>query len=111
MKNPSSKILALPVCLGLTLLPRAAGATLDPIDGVPNKSIQDVLGSMTTWLIGFGITLCVLMIIWGGLNYVAAVGDEERVKQAKKTIHYAIWGIAIIGLSYAMLKVINDILI
>lgn len=111
MKIASKKILAPTLCLLLALAPRSAGATLEAIPGVPSKSIQDVLGDMTKWLIGFGVTLCVLMIIWGGLNYVASVGDEERIKQAKKTIHYAIWGIAIIGLSYAMLKVINDVLI
>lgn len=111
MEISSPKIFTRLLGLSLALLPQLASATLTPIEGVPNKSIQDVLGDMTAWLIGFGVTLCMLMIIWGGLNYVASVGDEERIKKAKKTIHYAVWGILIIGLSYAMIKVVNDVLI
>lgn len=109
MKTLKKKILAKFFCLIFLLSPAAAFA-LEPIEGVPNKSIERVLGDMTEWLVGFGITLCVLMIIWGGLNYAASVGDDERIKKSKKTIHYAIWGILIIGFSYAIIKVVNDIL-
>lgn len=110
MKITKKKILTKAICLISIISPVAAFATLEPIEGVPNKPIEEVLDDMTAWLVGFGITLCVLMIIWGGLNYAASVGDDERIKKSKKTIHYAIWGIAIIGFSYAIIRVVNDIL-
>lgn len=112
MKNPAKKELAVLVCLISSFAPLSALASLADLEGVaPDKSIKDVLADMTTWILGFGVLLCVILIIWGGLTYVASVGDEQRIEKAKKTIHYAIFGIIIIGLSFAMIKVVNDVLI
>ena len=111
MKISIKEILAASVCIFLYSFPVIASATLEPIEGVPNKSIEEVLGDLTEWLVAFGVTLCMLMIIWGGLNYTASVGDDEKIKKSKKTIHYAIWGILIIGFSYAIIKIVNDVLI
>ncbi|MFA7169336.1 MAG: hypothetical protein WC178_00610 [Candidatus Paceibacterota bacterium] len=97
--------------LFLIFFPITTFAELAEIEGVPHKSIDEVLGDLTEWLVGFGLTLCVLMIIWGGLNYVASTGDEERITKSKKTIHYAVWGVLIIGFSYMIIKVVNDVLI
>lgn len=105
------KIPARYLAIGACIIPASAIAALDPIQGVPNKPIDAVLNDVTSWLVGFGITICMLLVIWGGLNYVASTGDEERIKKAKKTIHYAIWGILIIGLSYAMISVIDRVLV
>lgn len=105
------KKLAACLCLFLALSPRVAGAILEPIENIPNKPLDDVLDDIITFILGLGILLSVLLIVWGGLNYVASVGDEERIKKAKKTIHYAILGTMIMGLSYAAIEVINDVLI
>lgn len=98
------------VCLALSFAPLSAVAALEPIEGVPSKSISDVLDDLTSWVLGFGLALCVVMMIWGGITYIASAGDAERIGKSKKTIHFAIYGIAIIGLSYAMIKVLNDLL-
>lgn len=112
MKNPAKKELAALVCFMSSFAPLSASASLADLQGVaPDKSIEDVLADMTTWILGFGVMLCVVLIIWGGLTYVASIGDEQRIEKSKKTIHYAIFGLAIIGLSYAMIKVVNDVLI
>jgi len=98
--------------LFLSALPKvaSANAALEEIPGVPSKPLDQVLGDVTDWLIDFGIMLCVLLIVWGGVNYVAAMGDEQRITSAKKTIHYAIWGIVIIAFSYAILEEIDNTL-
>ncbi len=112
MKNSARKGLAASICLISSFAPLSAFASLADLENVaPNKSIEDVLADMTTWILGFGVLLCVILIIWGGLTYVASVGDEQRIEKSKKTIHYAIFGLAIIGFSYAMIKVVNDVLI
>lgn len=97
------------IVLSLLSFPVSAQAALTKISGVPTKSIEDVLGDATDWLIGFGISICVLMIIWGGVNYVGSTGNQDAAGKAKKTISYAIWGLLIIGLSYALIKVIDEI--
>ncbi|MDD3006438.1 MAG: pilin [Candidatus Pacebacteria bacterium] len=111
IKQSAKESLAKFVCLVSSLLPFAVSAKLEAIEGVPSKPLTDVLSDLTKWVLEFGLALCVILIIWSGITYIAATGDEERIKKSKKTIHYAIYGIAIIGLSFAMIKVVNDVLI
>lgn len=109
--RPAKKKLASCLYIFLLSIPAYASAALAPIPGVPDKSIDAVLNDIISWLLGLGITLCVLMIIWGGINYTASVGDQQRADKAKKTIHYAIWGILIISLSYAMIALVDKVLV
>lgn len=111
IKNSAEKNLVKFACLVSWLAPLSALAKLEKIDGVPSKSLTEVLSALTTWLLELGVALCVVLIIWGSLNYVASTGDEERITKSKKTIHYAIYGIAIIGLSFAMIKLVDSVLI
>ena len=75
---------------------------------------DDFMGSVqniANWLLGFVTLLSVLAIIWGGTIYVASSGDEDRTRTAKKTIKYAIMGLAMAGLAYALVTlVVGDIL-
>jgi hypothetical protein len=90
-------------------IPKITAAALTPITGVPTKPIEDVLEDATNWLIGFGISLCILLLIWGGVYYVGSSGDQEKAQTAKKIVKYALMGIFIIGISYAIISVIDDI--
>jgi hypothetical protein len=44
----------------------------------------------------------IIFIIYGGFRWMTAGANEENVKQAKHTIKSAIYGLAIIMLSYAI---------
>ncbi len=46
--------------------------------------------------------LAVLMIAWGGSSYVTSHGDQTKMEAAKKTIMWAIFGLLIIVVSYAI---------
>jgi hypothetical protein len=50
--------------------------------------------------------IAVLVIIWGGINYIAAAGNEDTARTAKKTITYGLIGVVIAGFAYAIVKVI-----
>jgi len=43
--------------------------------------------------------ISVIMIIYGGFRYITSSGDSGKVTNAKKTIMYALIGLAIVGLS------------
>jgi hypothetical protein len=50
------------------------------------------------------------MLIYGGLRYVLSGGDSKKVTDAKNTIMYAIIGLIISILSYAIVNfVINAV--
>ena len=50
--------------------------------------------------------LSVIMLIYGGLRYILSNGDSKKVDAAKNTILYAIVGLIIAMLSYAIINFI-----
>lgn len=48
--------------------------------------------------------LAVIMLIWGGIRYVLSGGDSGAVSSAKKTIIYAVVGLIVAILAYAIVN-------
>ena len=48
--------------------------------------------------------LAIFMLIFGGIRYVVSGGDATRVKDAKNTILYAIIGLVVAILGYAIVQ-------
>ncbi|MFA6097245.1 MAG: hypothetical protein WC788_06475 [Candidatus Paceibacterota bacterium] len=66
---------------------------------------------MTNWILGFVASMAVLAIIWGGIKYTYSLGDQNTASEAKKVIKYALMGLVISGISYALVVVfVNTIL-
>ncbi|MEK7163966.1 MAG: hypothetical protein AAB768_02360 [Patescibacteria group bacterium] len=47
------------------------------------------------------------MLVWGGIEYISAGGDKERLGNSSKRITHALIGIVILLGSYALFKLIN----
>jgi hypothetical protein len=52
--------------------------------------------------------IAVIVLIIGGLNYVTSTGDAARIKKAKDTILYAIIGLIIAILAYAIINFVIE---
>lgn len=76
------------------------------VDTVP-KFILRVIRILLT-LTGM---LAVLFIIIGGLRYISSIGNPEAIKGAKNTIIYAVVGLTISILSFAIIQVITNLLV
>ena len=61
------------------------------------KTIVNIL----FYLIG---VLSVIVIIFGGIRYVTSTGDSTRVKAAKDTVTYAVIGLIVALLAYAIVN-------
>ena len=92
--------------------PAEAGAQAARGNGTPTELIgsNGVFTRITnTVLYAVGI-ISVIMLIYGGLRYVVSGGDSKKVTDAKNTIIYAIIGLIVAILSYAIVNfVINAI--
>ena len=92
--------------------PAEAGAQAARGNGTPTELIgsNGVFTRITnTVLYAVGI-ISVIMLIYGGLRYVVSGGDSKKVIDAKNTIIYAIIGLIVAILSYAIVNfVINAI--
>ena len=56
--------------------------------------IQGALG-----LVG---VLALAYLVYGGFLYITSRGEEDQIRHAKTTLTYAIFGIVVIGLAYAV---------
>ena len=79
-------------------------------DNVPNDFNQSIKKA-TNWILGFVGMIAVLMLIWGGINYLTSAGDEDKAKTGKKTIMYALIGLVIAGIAYALVDVIITVIL
>ena len=80
----------------------------DPLNNTfsqPN-GIQNLIGTIIKAVLGVVGSLALVMFIYGGLLWMTAAGNTERVEKGKKTIVWAVLGLVVIFTSYALVKFI-----
>ncbi len=82
----------------------AAGGEGTKGDTALKGSIQQVV-NILLFLLG---AIAVIMIVVGGLRYVLSGGDASQVTSAKNTILYAVIGVIVALLAYAIVNWIID---
>ncbi len=105
---------ALVVLWNFVGIPGAHAALIDPTDSPTN--IQEATGgegsfrTLARTIINFFLYflgfLATAMIIYGGILYVTSGGQDEQTGKAKKILMYAIVGIIIILLSFAIVNTV-----
>ena len=60
------------------------------------------IGTALNVVLGAAGFVAIIYVIIGGFNYVTSAGNAEKVATANKTIAYAIIGIVIVALAFAM---------
>lgn len=69
-------------------------------------SAREFIVNVTNFVLGFLGLAAVIVIIYGGILYVTAAGEEERAGKGKKSITYAIIGLIIVLMSFALVNTI-----
>lgn len=69
-----------------------------PIGGtaVTLGDITDWVQTIATTLMGVAVFIAIIFIVWGGITYMAAGGDEAKAGEAKKRILNGIIGAAVV---------------
>lgn len=84
-----------------------AGVACSKGEGVPGQelfgsgSIFTTVVNILLFIIG---AICVVMLIWGGIRYTTSAGNSANVTAAKNTIMYAIIGLIIAFLAFAIVN-------
>jgi TRAP-type C4-dicarboxylate transport system permease small subunit len=118
MKNLVSKIAKTVSATAVTLYAGATSAfalSTGDIGAGVLKSGKDLPGfvlSLLNWAIGLIALIAVVMLIWSGVQYITAGGDEGKVEKATKGITNAIIGLVICFLSvlivnFVIAKIMN----
>ena len=97
----------LPVFLLLAMaLPLVASAAIDPV-----LTICTLLNKIKVIIAAVGFGIAVIILIWGGIAYMTAGGNDEKATKARKLIVNAIIGIAIIFAATFILNLVEGLLI
>jgi len=75
----------------------------DPDDGA-GASVGDTMANIVNILLYVIGAVAVLVIIIGGIMYAVSAGDPGKAKKAKDTILYAVVGLAVAMLAYAIVN-------
>jgi hypothetical protein len=69
-------------------------------------SLRQIVLNIVNFILIFLGLIAVIMIIYGGITYVTSAGNNEAIEKAKKIIMYAIIGIVVVLVSFALVNTI-----
>jgi len=69
-------------------------------------SIKETVVKATKTVLQFGALFAVGAIVWSGIQYNIAYGDDERIKKAKNTAIYAGIGLFLLLVAFPLVDVI-----
>lgn len=85
-----------------------SGANKVQTGGENSRSVNQILRTVTNVLLFIIGAISVIMIIVGGIRYTTSNGDANRVTAAKNTIMYAIVGLVVAIVAYAIVDFVID---
>ena len=99
-------VCALAVAPAVSALTLQEGAEAARCDGCPKDLFGDTgvfkqITNVVLYIVGI---IAVAMLIIGGIRYVVSGGDAKKVTDAKNTVLYAIIGLIIAFLAYAIVN-------
>lgn len=86
------------------LIPCKDGTMADPSIGCvstpssvvnPDSSIVELILKISGVLMTLAAGIAVIMLIYGGIIYAMAAGDEDKIKNAKRTMIWSVIGLVV----------------
>lgn len=91
------------------LLAMAQPNIVPPVD-LSLPRVYSLFVNIMNWIFSFAIVLAVIIIIWGGITYMTAGGDETKTGTAKKRVLYGLLGVAVILAAWGLIFLISQFL-
>lgn len=76
--------------------------------GTNSSSVSSILQVVTNVLLFIAGAVAVIMLVLGGIRYTASNGDQNQITQAKNTIMYAVVGLIVTIIAYAVVDFVID---
>ncbi len=74
------------------------------LPGSSNNNLPEIIANLVGYVLSFIALIAVIMIIFGGFQWLTAAGDDERISSAKRTISSAIIGLVIVFLAWSIVS-------
>ena len=85
-------------------IPVAAKEAAGCNDGYNTNALPGIIVGILYAVIGVAGLVAVVFVLIGGINYMTSTGDGGKLKKAKDTILYALIGLAICALAFAIVN-------
>ena len=108
--KPTLFILALALALAVTVSADTAGVDTSGLPGgdITIQSLFFMIEGLACWASRFVMIVMVVMIIWYGVQMMAAQGVETKFTAARKSLWYAVIGILIVMGAYTIIATIGN---
>lgn len=108
--KPVRNIKIIPVIFLFAAFAFAAEAAVNFPNTGGYDTVDDLVTAVSNWFLGLVAVIAVLFLIVGGIYYLTAYGDENKMREGKKIITYTIYGLVIILISYSVITTLNNII-
>lgn len=99
------------ICGNSNISPEIQAASGCPNTSVKINDLPTVIQNILNAIIGIAGVVSVVFIVVGGIQYITSTGDPGKTKKAKDTILYALIGLIVCALSFAIVNfVISQII-
>lgn len=71
--------------------------------------ITDLIPTLVRGAINLLAGITIIAIMYGGIQYLTAFGDDTKLENAKKNIIYALIGLLIAMFSYTIVRIISEV--
>ena len=98
--------LAMPFFAGALNVPTLTGVAGE---GITMLEIANIIQAIASWLVIIAVVIAVIMIVWGGIMWMVAAGDEDKVGKAKSMVWNGILGAAVVLAVGVILQTVSAI--
>ena len=84
------------------------GQTIEgPLEGI--NTLGDLVSQVLRFLLPLGGIVLLLVLIWGGYDYMMSQGNPEKLKSAQAKITTGLIGFALLVFSYLIVRLLSTI--
>lgn len=87
-----------------------ANKTISLENPLQTTDVNTLLGTVIKAALGIIGSLTLLMLIWGGFQWLTSAGNPEKVKSGTQTMVWAIIGVILVFSSYIILNTFTNYL-
>jgi hypothetical protein len=87
------------------------GYNLRPVSGMPSEgysTLQTILTWSITMLMIVATLVFIVLLVWGGIQWITSGGEKAGIESARKRIVFAIAGLVVIFLSFAIIRLVGQ---
>lgn len=71
--------------------------------------VIDIIETLVNWLFAIIIAIAVIMLLWAAFLWMTSSGDETKVSDARKTLIYALVGVAVAVIAKGLVAIVQSL--